>query len=220
MNEAIVKKLKILPHKKILVLNAPEDYFKDLSALPEGVSLHTAPEGKYEFVHLFVSSIRELAEMGPAAVHAAGYDGMLWVSYPKKSSKIKTDINRDQGWEVLLNEGLVGVTQIAIDETWSALRFRPREAIKKLTRKKEIGVKQEASNKADSSNKELIIPEKLERKLEQNAEAAAFFKGLAPSHKRSYVEWITSAKRPETYDKRLDQTIEKLLQSKKGPYVH
>ncbi|OHR73439.1 hypothetical protein HMPREF3291_19240 [Bacillus sp. HMSC76G11] len=76
----------------------------------------------------------------------------IWVSYPNKSSNIKTDINRDQGWDVLINEGLVGIAQIAIDDTWPALRFRPKDAIKKLIRKKEIGIKQAASNKG-SSNK-------------------------------------------------------------------
>jgi hypothetical protein len=220
MNEAIVKKLRMAPREKILILGAPKDYLKKLSALPEGASLHTTPDGTYKFVHLFVKSIEELNTLGPVALRAIEYDGLLWISYPKKTSKIKTDINRDQGFESIINEGLEGVTQIAIDETWSALRFRPRTAIKKLSRKKTIGVKQEAAGESVSANKELVIPVELEEKLDQNKEAAMFFQELAPSHKRAYAEWITSAKRRETFDKRLDQTIEKLIAHKKGPYVH
>jgi hypothetical protein len=59
------------------------------------------------------------------------YDGLLWVSYPKKSSKIATDISRDVAWEVMKEFGLQPVFQISIDETWSALRFRPTERVGK-----------------------------------------------------------------------------------------
>ena len=51
--------------------------------------------------------------------------GLLWFSYPKKSSKVETDITRDVGWDALGSTGLRPVTQVAIDDTWSALRFRP-----------------------------------------------------------------------------------------------
>jgi uncharacterized protein YbdZ (MbtH family) len=55
----------------------------------------------------------------------------MWVSYPKKSSKVKTDISRDAGWEIMAENSLRPVTQVSIDKTWSALRFRPVEQIGK-----------------------------------------------------------------------------------------
>jgi len=54
---------------------------------------------------------------------------LLWIAYPKQSSGIKTDVNRDILWQLSLQTGLRPVTQIAIDETWSALRFRPAERV-------------------------------------------------------------------------------------------
>ena len=54
---------------------------------------------------------------------------LLWLSYPKRSSKVETDLSRDVGWEVVADAGLRPVTQVSIDETWSALRFRPVERV-------------------------------------------------------------------------------------------
>ncbi len=70
---------------------------------------------------------------GPVLTYQRG--GHLWLAYPKKTGAIKTDLTRDLGWEVINDLDLLPVTQIAIDATWSALRFRYRDEIQKLTRK-------------------------------------------------------------------------------------
>jgi hypothetical protein len=62
----------------------------------------------------------------PIALQALRPGGVFWVSYPKRSSQVKTDLTRDAGWETLWSAGMRAVSQIAIDETWSALRFRPK----------------------------------------------------------------------------------------------
>jgi len=82
-------------------------------------------EGTFDFVHLFIKSKDEVDSMGPQAVKAVKPEGVLWISYPKGSSKIKTDINRDKGWDSVKALGFEGVSMISIDETWSAIRFRP-----------------------------------------------------------------------------------------------
>lgn len=72
---------------------------------------------------------------------AASYrpGGHLWLAYPKKSDAIRSDLTRDHGWEPIDALGLLAVTQIAIDENWSALRFRHRGEIKVLKRRSEQG---------------------------------------------------------------------------------
>ncbi len=60
----------------------------------------------------------------------------LWLAYPKKSGAIRSDLSRDQGWETLEPHGLLPVTQVALDATWSALRFRFRDEIRTLTRQR------------------------------------------------------------------------------------
>ncbi len=72
-----------------------------------------------------------------AASYAAG--GRLWLLYPKRSGAIRTDISRDHGWQPLLALGFVPVQQVAVDDDWSALRFRRSEEVRSLTRKTVIG---------------------------------------------------------------------------------
>jgi hypothetical protein len=69
--------------------------------------------------------------MARQAVEAVKYDGVLWVSYPKKSSGVETDLHRDMRWHVLEEAGLRPVMQVAIDEVWSALRWGPAERVGK-----------------------------------------------------------------------------------------
>jgi hypothetical protein len=125
------KKLRIQPGYNALVVNAPADYFELLGPLPERVDFSKDSEEAYDFVHLFVKDQAELEARIDTALAAVKYDGLFWVSYPKGSSGVKTDINRDSLWEILLEKGIRPVTQVSIDKTWSALRFRPTEAVDK-----------------------------------------------------------------------------------------
>ena len=129
----LIKKLRIQPGQRLLVLNAPPGYVESLGKLPEGTRLSEQPdpEAKYDFGHLFAKNSSELADLVPVAVQAVQYDGLLWISYPKKSSKVETDLSRDALWELPGETSLRPVTQVSIDETWSALRFRPSEKVGK-----------------------------------------------------------------------------------------
>jgi predicted transport protein len=123
----LIKKLRIQPGQEIAILNAPENYRARLGALPEGVTISEEADGRFDLVHLFVSSAAELERLGPAAMRAVKPDGLLWMSYPKTSSGIKTDLTRDTGWKTVEDAGWRGIAQVAIDETWSATRFVPDE---------------------------------------------------------------------------------------------
>ena len=129
--KTLTQKLRMQPGQQVLIMNPPAGYADRLDPLPEGIDLHKDKAGKYDFVHLFAESVAELERDGPVALDSITYDGLLWISYPKGSSKIKTDISRDVGWDLVASAGLRPVTQISIDETWSALRFRPIELVGK-----------------------------------------------------------------------------------------
>ena len=107
---------------------------KDLGPLPDDVDLTDSAEGILDLVHLFVNDVAELERFGPVAIESARYDGLLWLSYPKRSSKVETDLTRDKGWEVVSQAGLRPVTQVSVNETWSALRFRPIELVGRKAR--------------------------------------------------------------------------------------
>ncbi len=67
--------------------------------------------------------------------------GILWISYPKRSAKLPTDLTRDEGWDVITQAGFRGVRQVSIDEVWSAVRFRPLEAGEASVRAQYAGLK-------------------------------------------------------------------------------
>jgi len=127
----LLKKLRLLPGYRALVLNAPAGYIERLGELPEGATVTDQPdeEGSYDFVHLFAKNSTEFSALGSTARQAVKYDGILWVSYPKRSAKMETDLSRDSMWELLTDVGMRPVAQISVDETWSAVRFRPSELV-------------------------------------------------------------------------------------------
>jgi len=133
----LFKKLLLKPGYRAALLYAPEGYPRSEGDLPEGVHLvdetgvAAEPPHSFDFVHLFVGSVRELQERSPGALTAVKSGGLLWISYPKKTGKIKTDISRDAGWDAVKRAGLEGVSLVSVDDTWSAMRFRPSEQVGK-----------------------------------------------------------------------------------------
>ena len=125
----VYEKLRLSGESTVVVLNSPGEYEDLIGGLPEGAVILDEPVEGAEFVHLFVSDRAELESYIDQALSTVEYDGLLWISYPKGSSKVETDINRDVLWESMKAKGIRPVMQISIDETWSALRFRPAEAV-------------------------------------------------------------------------------------------
>lgn len=127
----LIKKLGIKPKNRVVILNAPDGYREQLGALPADVELVTTvtPASPFDVVHLFVRNKAELDRDSLMAIQAVKPGGILWISYPKQSSKVATDLNRDVLWKVFPDKEWRPVTQISIDEVWSALRFRPQSEV-------------------------------------------------------------------------------------------
>jgi hypothetical protein len=121
----LAKKLGVKPGHKVLVLNAPQGYLQTLDPLPEGVEVATSGGGAFDVVQAFASSKEDIDRYARQALDAVRPGGLLWFAYPKKTSKVKTDINRDVGWDSLTDEGWECIAQVSVDDTWSAGRFRP-----------------------------------------------------------------------------------------------
>ena len=121
----LIKKLHVKPGHRMLILGAPEGYLDLLGPLPDGAKLLRRAGRELDFVQLFVRSAAELARRAPKALAAARHDAVLWICYPKKSSKVKSDLQCNQGFGPVYDAGLDSVAIISIDDTWSAMRFRP-----------------------------------------------------------------------------------------------
>ena len=125
----LVKKLAIKPNQHLLILNPPAGFEELLQPLPDDVVQRADTDGSYDLMLLFVNSKAEADEFVPNAIQSLKANGWLWMCYPKRSSKIKTDITRDVGWDALTTAEWGPVTLVSIDDTWSALRFKPLAAI-------------------------------------------------------------------------------------------
>jgi hypothetical protein len=125
----LIKKLQIKPGQRMVIINAPAGYTEQLDPLPDGVELAKKPEGSFDFVQLFATNSEELKKFIGSATKAVKHEGLLWICYPKGSSKVKTDLNRDILWGIVDQYDFKGVTLISIDDVWSAMRFRPAELV-------------------------------------------------------------------------------------------
>ncbi len=119
----LAEKLGVKPGFRVAVLNAPVGYRKKLGALPDGVTTTHLLEQPMDFIHFFVRNKAELEAEFARLKQSLAPDGMLWVSWPKGSSKVATDLNENIIREIGLQHGLVDVKVAAIDAVWSGLKF-------------------------------------------------------------------------------------------------
>jgi hypothetical protein len=132
----LTEKLGLKGQLRALILNAPKGYRTLLGPLPPDITVNTKPSGQYDFVHLFVNNQAELANLGPSTLKAVKPTGILWISYPKQGGGLESDMNRDKGWDLVTAAGFEPVAQVAVNDIWSALRFRPKADVGKKSPKR------------------------------------------------------------------------------------
>jgi hypothetical protein len=146
---SVFAKLNLKDQKQILVLWPPESFERELAALDGVEILRDLKRAKaVQFSLAFVTKQEEVDALAPVIANKAEGDAVVWFAYPKRSSKkYKSQINRDNGWNILGREGFEPVRMVAIDEDWSALRFRRAGFIKTMTRAKEHLLSERAKNR-------------------------------------------------------------------------
>jgi hypothetical protein len=142
---ALLKKLNYKDHSAVLCLNAPDSFVEVFDGLPQTVRVSfECTSGRKEIVDFATVFVTELAEIERAIASIDPLvegDITLWFCYPKKSSKKYTcNFNRDSGWDALGALNYEPVRQVAIDEDWSALRFRKTTFIAQLTRRADYAI--------------------------------------------------------------------------------
>jgi bifunctional DNA-binding transcriptional regulator/antitoxin component of YhaV-PrlF toxin-antitoxin module len=288
MDKELLDKLNYKEGDTVLVLNPPEGYLDRLGEL----AVDTAPQiSEYSFIQVFLYKKKEIPAHFEEGVKNLQKGGKLWFCYAKRGSELKSDITRDNGWNAAETHGFVAVRQVAIDNTWSALRFKPAEEVKNMQRQnarrefkaeiikagedtaagyikipydieKAYGTKGQVKVKAtfdgyeyrgsianmgaghilivrkdvreaigkdigdtvsvviekDVEPRTIEIPDVLQQALNQNPFCKEFYNSLSFSNRKEYANWIGSAKRAETQQKRLEKTIEKLKAGIKNPH--
>jgi hypothetical protein len=144
----LFKKLNLGVQSVIHVLNAPASFESELAAL-EGVTVRRSVSGKSRFAMAFVMTQAELSSASSALAKACEGDAVLWMVYPKGTSRKYTcEFNRDSGWPILGAAGFEPVRMVAVDEDWSALRFRRVEHIKGMSRSPDSTISKAGKRKA------------------------------------------------------------------------
>ena len=127
----LAKKLGYKPGFRARTSNAPKNYDEMVAPLPDGVRISNRLSKDIDLWHLFTKSRKQLAGALPDMMAKIRQDGMIWVSWPKKASKVATDVSEDTVRELALPLGLVDVKVCAVDETWSGLKLVIRKELRK-----------------------------------------------------------------------------------------
>lgn len=127
----LAEKLGIKKDFTIVLLNAPKHYLTLVAPLPDGATIAKSITGKTDLIHLFASTKTELSKLLNTALTTMKHDAIIWVSWPKKSSGVPTDITEDRIRDIALPLGLVDIKVCAVDEVWSGLKLVIRKENRK-----------------------------------------------------------------------------------------
>ena len=152
---AVFAKLNLKDQQEIFILNAPDSFAREIAKL-EGVVVRrkVAPSSRVAFAVAFVTSQPELDAAAQALAPAADGDAVIWLAYPKSTSKKYTStLTRESGSDVFAKAGFESVRMIAIDEDWTAKRLRRAQYIKTMTRSEEWAVSKTGKEKASRARR-------------------------------------------------------------------
>ncbi len=131
--KSLLQKLNYKGQKRIAILRDGKEVFPGIADDLENVVVDNEIDQRfpYDFMIIFVNKISEVKYYAPIALHNLVADGILWFCFPKKTSKINNPaIDRDHGWKALNDLNFFGIRLVALDDDWSAMRFRNRKYIK------------------------------------------------------------------------------------------
>jgi hypothetical protein len=118
----LATKMKLKPGFRAAVIHPQENYLQELQ---HDTEISSTLLGKFDWIQIFVKNKAELDMLAPQAASALKPEAILWIAFPKGSSKIQTDLTRDKGWDEVRKLGLKWINLVSIDETWSAFSLRP-----------------------------------------------------------------------------------------------
>ena len=216
-NLNILEKLQLKDEKNLLIQGLPSSVEKQFTKLTYNKNLTPLLKTrKVDFALIFAINQFQLNNILKEVFSALHPECKLWIAYPKTSSKIVSDLNRDASWEALSDNEYEAIRQVTLDHVWTAMRFKKYD---QLPNKDRSFAGTKLSNiKVDDFEKRLIaLPIELDKLFSHNEEAREFFTSLTIINQKEYLSWIQGAKKEETKLKRLEATLEKLMAGKNNP---
>ncbi|WP_293312308.1 YdeI/OmpD-associated family protein [Pedobacter sp. UBA5917] len=217
MENPLLKKLQVKPGNTVKVVDAPEQVAAIFGDIPTDVVLKYNGETAFNVLITFTTNTAQLNRQIQSNLKNIDAKTIFWVFYPKKSSKIKSDLDLMKSWEELNVFGLTPCASAAVNETWTGLRLKLLSEVKPSGMRNEHIKTNEYGEYIDPVNKTVNLPDDLKLALENHPAALTYFNQLAYSHRKEYVLWILSAKQEKTRLSRIEKTLEMLLNRKKNP---
>lgn len=199
---SVFEKLQLKSGQTALILNPPSSLIAQLVAPRVDLAIENAQRPEYDLLLVCCMNKSDVAKWLEVALSKKSKEGALWFAYPKKSSKIPSDLTREDGWKILEDKGWLPVRQIALDESWSALRFKERTTIKELKR----GLDHPA---VDSKAKTVRIPDEFKSELVKY-NLLDRFNSCSFTQRKEWVIGVYDAKKEETKVSRIKKIIESL----------
>ena len=122
---SLLSKMKLKSGSRAAIINAPEGYWEEIRPMPAGVRVEDKLQGEFDWIQVFVKTKADLGKLIPRVLPSLKPESILWISFPKGSSKEQTDLTRDKGWEAVKTAELKWINLISINESWSAFSMRP-----------------------------------------------------------------------------------------------
>jgi hypothetical protein len=215
--QSLFELLQVKDEKNILIQGLPSSIEKQFAKLSYSKSLTPLLKArKVDFALIFAVSQSQLCSILKDIYGALHAESKLWVAYPKPTSKIACDLNRDCTWKFLTDNRYEAALKVDLDHVWGAIQFRFNAELPLI----EAVVCEEAEEmeNVEKFNEKMVAPpEELATLFLKNQKAKEAFSKLAPSHQREYINWIASAKRADTRKRRSEAALERLLEGKTSP---
>ncbi len=214
---SIVEKLHLTDEKNLLIQGLPSSIEKQFAKLSFAKNVTPLLKSrKIDWALVFAVNENQLNSILKEVLPALNVEGKLWIAYPKTTSKITSDLNRDCSWSALTGNGYSGVAQVALDHVWSALWWKKEDKIEKDTT---FADEMEALKVTliDPTTKTVKAPDELEGMFEEHPNAKDAYENLTYVQRRNYVSWILSVETEQALCGKVVQAIEMLENGKISP---
>ena len=214
MLQNLLEKLQLSEEKNLLIQGLPSSIEKQFIKLAFAKNVTPLLKTrKIDFALVFAVSHHQLRTILGEVIPALHENAKFWIAYPRSTSKIVTDLNRECSWDCIRTVGFDSVDEITLDHCWTAVRFR-KTPVKSMSR---VSNTMYSTSQTINYQSAVATPNEFEKELKRSKVAHRFFEALSHSHQKEYVSWITNAKREDTRSRRMEVAIDKLIAGKRTP---
>lgn len=211
--QSMIEKLNLKDEKNVLIQGLPSSIEKQFSKLPYAKNVTPLLRSrKIDFALLFAIHQNQMCAILSDVFPALHTDSKLWIAYPKATSKISSDLNRDCNWQILADHDYEVDCQVALDHVWMAICFKKMDMVSSG----QVSGDDENNENEDFDKVLVKLPAELEIFFVKHKKAKDFFKTLSTDDQRDLISSIEEAKRADTKKRRLEVVQQKLLDGMKA----